>query len=54
MQVITLLCVSLMKPGIMNKAMILPKRRANQETSFDQLSQALVSGPASEVLWIYN
>ena len=38
-----------MKPEIMNKEMLLPKRRANQETSFDKLSQALVSGPASEV-----
>lgn len=38
-----------MKLEIMNKEMILPKRRANPETSFDGLSQALASGPASEV-----
>lgn len=34
-----------MNPKIMNKERILPKRRANQETSSDKLSQAVILGP---------
>lgn len=54
MQAITLQFVALMNPAIMNKEMILPKRRANQETGFDTLSQALISGPTCKVLCTNN
>lgn len=34
-----------MNAKIMNKKRILPKRRANQETGSDKLSQVVIIGP---------